>query len=816
MGLIDITNIYYDESQQPTPPEDPVIYPDEWRMKINDSVVGSLSGYDLSGGCYYGLGSASAMSNIGYMDVRKMFEEKKVDPNASGTVHFTTNYGVSDFTFSIGRLPADAGNTIDAGRNAFIGNAPKKAEIYNVIPYVQRIAPDPIQKERNETTGLYANYSLNWTPISRFMFRDVIAVIYVDAASSLSSNSSSYTLDDYLANHTSDHSYITGVYLRLFMNVPNSYSIDPDDPDQKINWNTRFIDLPGGNIDTAVPWSTVFSPGTGTGGNISCAICHLQSTGIENNYINWAFNKSAFGNQGAHFKILGGLQSGSNQTNVTVIGQSGEIHHEGEAYIPFALLDTWEIQAQLNDNNNPTSLRYRAFRNYDSTFEEECMQQAACFCLFFMKHTPASNQSLEDPDVYLGIPENGIGNGKYTNDTDKKKAAFQWDGRSDGTSYFPGGGGGGVFPDLSNNLTTPWNRNFNFNDNFHCLYVISESDVRNMSNDLVEWTATLSPSDITDLFKTITDFSYKEFLTNNPLECVVSLKKFPFEIPHGGTQSAVRLGNYTTAASGYAPSNLVYEFEQSVGFPVLDQSHGPCFLDYEPYTNAEILIPYAGMVSIPPSKFIGKDVNIKYVCDLQTGQMTVYISANEVLFTSIKSNCAFEIAVTGLDKATLDSQYNNANVSAGQQALSIGSELVGIGKNGVSSLKNAMFGNAISGLSGITSTLADLASTALSAQSAAYDIEHMRIPFSQVGNASPICSGYGAQTAILYVYRPLITTNLETFRQTHGFACCDVGTISSLGLTGYTEISQIDLSGFAATAAEKDMIKGLCASGIYL
>ena len=802
MGLVDITNQYDAD------------WPDEWRQKIQDQCVGAQGGsYSLYDGCYCGLGQESALSNIGWMDIRRMHDAKKADPNISGSVDFTTNYSVSDFTFSIGKVSAAAGETYDAGSNAFLANVPSKdAQVYNVTPSFQRVSPTPIRNEL-QPSGSYPSYSLNWSPLSLFMFRDLIAVVKVSATSNIQeTNSTDFTLEDYLTNRTISHPYITDVALEFRLNIPNSYTGDPAEYE---SWTPRYVGWP----NQGTPWTTIYGPNGGSG-NQYAAITHLNPTGIEQNSINWSFNMTTLNNTfsgNTRFRILGqlltlGTAFGANKAQIYL----NNTVQEGLAFRPFALTSKWNILVDTETTGNER-LYLRAWREYDDSFEAEAMSQAACFGLFFMKRYPDAAQSLEDPDVYLGILENGIGHGRYTNDTAQKKRQHQWDGRSDGTNYSPGGGGGGgSFPDLPGNIQTPWNRTFNINDNFHCIYVISESDVRNMSNDLCEWTATLQPSDITELFKDITDFSYKNFLTNNPLECVVSLKKFPFEIPHSGIQSAVRLGNYTTAASGYAPNNLIHVFDQSLGFPILNQDKGACFLDYEPYTSAEILIPYAGMVSIPPSKFIGKNINVKYVCDLQTGQMTVYISADNVLFTSIKSNCAFEIAVTGLDKATLDSQYNNANVSAGQQALSIGSELVGIGKNGVSSLKNAMFGNAISGLSGITSTLADLASTALSAQSAAYDIEHIRIPFSQVGNASPICSGYGAQTAILYVYRPLITANLETFRQTHGFACCDVGTISSLGLTGYTEISQIDLSGFAATAAEKDMIKGLCASGIYL
>lgn len=796
MALLDINTVYGAD------------YPDEWKMKVNSVPVGGIANYDLSYACYCGLGVESAMSNLAFYDAERVYQAKDENPDAVLNPDFITSYNVSDFTFAFCRSSSSMGNTYDGQANTFIGNLDgENSKLINVYPSYQRTAPTPIKPNLN-SNGLYDGYGLNWSPISRFMFRDLIMVIYVTATNNLdSSNSSTFTLDDYISNRTVSHPHITSVALCPYMNIPTTYT---DDPSKYENWSKNWLPCP----NVGFPFTDIYG---GTSGNAYCGITHLNNTGIDYNQLNWSMNFQSFAtssNAKNYFRILGNmLSTTANKTTVYLSG-NGDTVDTGQAFLPFALTDKWHVA--FRNVANQHRITYRAYRDYDETFEEEAMKQAACFGLFFMRKLPTATQDILSSDVYMGILRNGVGHGEYTNRLDDKKNAFQYDGRSDGTGYHAGGGGGGSGPDLDGDIKTPWNKDFNFNDNFHNIYVISESDVRNMSNDLVEWTATLQPTDITDIFKTVTDFSYKEFLTNNPLECVVSLKKFPFEIPHSGAQSAVRLGNYTTAASGYSPNNLVYVWEQQIYFPRRDQSKNACFLDYEPYTTAELLIPYAGTVQIPPSKFLDHYINVKYVCDLQTGQMTVYISSDDTLFTSVKSNVAFEIAVTGLDKATLDAQYNNANVSAGQQALSIGSDILGIGKSGVGVLGQIARGNVQNALGDTVSTFGDIAQTALNAQSAAYDIEHIRTPFSQVGNASPICSGYGAQTAVLYVFRPVVTANLESFRQNHGFACCDVGSINSLGLTGYTQFASVDLSGFNATAEEKNIIANILQGGFYV
>ena len=54
----------------------------------------------------------------------------------------------------------------------------------------------------------------------------------------------------------------------------------------------------------------------------------------------------------------------------------------------------------------------------------------------------------------------------------------------------------------------------------------------------------------------------------------------------------------------------------------------------------------------------------------------------------------------------------------------------------------------------------------------------------------------------------------KAYAHTVGYQCCETSLISSY--TGYAEISNVELSEFAATAAEKEMIKSLLASGVYL
>ena len=84
-----------------------------------------------------------------------------------------------------------------------------------------------------------------------------------------------------------------------------------------------------------------------------------------------------------------------------------------------------------------------------------------------------------------------------------------------------------------------------------------------------------------------------------------------------------------------------------------------------------------------------------------------------------------------------------------------------------------------------------------------------------IGGSSGITSNLLDMTPKLLFYRP-IDHGSEGFIETEGVACILNGTLEGLQLSGYTEVSKIDLNGIAATAAEKEMIRSLLAGGIYV
>ena len=94
-----------------------------------------------------------------------------------------------------------------------------------------------------------------------------------------------------------------------------------------------------------------------------------------------------------------------------------------------------------------------------------------------------------------------------------------------------------------------------------------------------------------------------------------------------------------------------------------------------------------------------------------------------------------------------------------------------------------------------------------------YNLHHTMLPTKMIGTSGALTGAMCELYPTIIFSRPTLGYN-EDFAHCQGFACCITGALTEY--TGYTEVINPDLSGFTATAAEKEMIKSLLASGVYL
>lgn len=450
---------------------------------------------------------------------------------------------------------------------------------------------------------------------------------------------------------------------------------------------------------------------------------------------------------------------------------------------------------------------------------EQIMKMAACFGVPF---TPTNKSSFNilftDNDLYLPIiDENGVTHGEYTHGNDNltnnlysKDSIREYD-------YDP------TRPPKPVDTNTYSSQTY-FNQVLNLAsmtrrYVLDGAAVEQLGRDLWKISDDLAHVDPADTFKNYEDLLIDNFLTNNPIDCIISLDKYPIlNIPTGTQKEPIQYGKVTGAAQGrpFNTTSYFFNFEGVRIFP----KFGKSFLDYEPYTHYELYVPFCDTIQIDPGDIIDRILSVIMCIDFSTGTVTAYVMADNLCINTLNGSCSINIPVTGTDGVTLNSQINNGiiNTKKAQGNLFLGGFLNMFTIGGIGKLALDP-----------TSKANQILQGSLDKAQAVYDLKHTEVPIHTIGSASPVGSWSLELTCRLIIYYPegeaidssggVSSTSpkladLTEYGHTTGFACVMNGKVSDFhGLT----VGNIDTSTISgATEEERSMIKNMFSQGVWL
>ena len=264
-------------------------------------------------------------------------------------------------------------------------------------------------------------------------------------------------------------------------------------------------------------------------------------------------------------------------------------------------------------------------------------------------------------------------------------------------------------------------------------------------------------------------FDEFSLINNNPIENIISCKSIPFDIK--GTTQEISLGNVKTGVNG---EKISQNFSKQTIGTVAIAEHYKNFLDYAPYTNVIIYLPYIGFKELDTSLVMGKTLKIEYTLDVITGGCLAQIYVGKIRLYEFTGNIGVDIPITASNRAQVESAYISA---------------------GVGVVGSAMKGNAIG-----------VADSIIGAATSQYH-------YSGTGNPSPSCVASTNRTCYVVIDRPQYQP-LNAFNHTRGRMCCLSKTIGSLN--GYTVCDKnVDISGISATDEEKEEIVNILSSGFF-
>ena len=449
---------------------------------------------------------------------------------------------------------------------------------------------------------------------------------------------------------------------------------------------------------------------------------------------------------------------------------------------------------------------------YNQANYDKMLSIAALFGCYF---TPTNKYEfgidMLDSDLYLTVlDDNGVAHGQYTKGTANATNPLYTKNSIRDIDYNPDTPPKPVDPNTYSNIT-----GFNYITEGAAMtvrYVLDGANVDKLLSDL--WTINASIAQGGD-FEYFDGKIKDEYLTTNPIDCIVSLIRYPFNIPYQlqPLQSYVKLGKTEGSAKGWTTVYIANQinFQGKDIFP----RFGNCFLDYEPYTTYELYVPFCGTTKIRAADILGHTLNLTMLIDLITGSCTAYVKADQLVIETLQGSCGVQQQISGTDTATMNANIYNG-ILAQKQAKT------GMIAQAASALLPSNWINPVG-----YAAKGEQAET--SYKQATFAIEHMETPVHSQGAASPLLGWIQEFDARLMIYYPegdvidgaippsFKPAPLAAFGHLKGFATVSPGTVGAFRSSNAAFISgDIIADEIPCTLSERNRIKSMFADGVYL
>ena len=437
---------------------------------------------------------------------------------------------------------------------------------------------------------------------------------------------------------------------------------------------------------------------------------------------------------------------------------------------------------------NPAYWEFRPFKTRNGTYYisvftgtvDDLLKLSSYVGIAFTPYRDSAEKSelsenLTDENIYVPIIENGILSGKYKRGKDASTLPqMQWENNiREKTGYK---GIDSIDPTEYTDKISLARPQIKSEGKFNTLYAMTDTEINSLSDEL--WSADENK------LKQILDGLL--LMGENPLNCIVSLQVFPFDITRQAgttTQGSITLGSTQMTTTGTKVKNLNSVID--IGSVKL-RRHFNNFFDYEPYSTAFIYVPYCGTIQLSLNDVIGKTVNVKLLIDYISGVCTAVVFSDGIPVIYKNGCISQQISITGTDTATMAS---NA-ISSSLGLLTNTTNLIAGGKD-VSSVIN----NSVNVLS---------SSFDYSAKRTIYQTQGANT--SQINMCEP-------QKAYIVLNLPKFDI-ADEYSAFHGFRCDFYDSVKNLN--GYVETDRPNLSGFSATEEEKQMLSEIMTGGFYV
>ena len=214
------------------------------------------------------------------------------------------------------------------------------------------------------------------------------------------------------------------------------------------------------------------------------------------------------------------------------------------------------------------------------------------------------------------------------------------------------------------------------------------------------------------------------------------------------------------------------------------------FLDYSPYTKYELLLPFAPTPVILPDWCVNKTVSAIFLYDIYTTACQYVIECNGERICSVSGIFGVDRPISAQNVALKDASRLSAQVATASSVL-----------GGVMSSASGNIGGIVSGAIGGVSALSQ---TIMSGK------QNYMYTVGANGDSSSV----GLCHAVHLKITRTLSAEDSNFTHVYGRPLCRYKKLSSV--TGYTKCDNVNTTGLTCSETEKQMIKQLLETGIYI
>ena len=210
------------------------------------------------------------------------------------------------------------------------------------------------------------------------------------------------------------------------------------------------------------------------------------------------------------------------------------------------------------------------------------------------------------------------------------------------------GGGDGDFNNNSDSIDIPSLPTLTVSDTgFITLFNPSKTDLQALASYM--WSNPLF------------DLSAWKKIFADPMNAILGLSIVPVDVPSSIT-ATVKVGNISTGITMPVASTQYVTVD--CGSIQVKEFWGG-YLDYSPYTKADLYLPYCGIHAIDIDDIMGKTVNVVYHIDILSGACCVYVKCDTAILYTFIGQCSSSIPITGDNWTNVINGVLSAAVSVG-------------------------------------------------------------------------------------------------------------------------------------------------------